>query len=301
MRDKPDLNLLFALEALLDECSVTGAAKRLHLSVSATSHILDRIRKQFDDPILVRSGRGLVPTQRAESMHERLTQVLHEARALSLGDPLVDPTNLRRDFMIVASEAVLSFLAGPLVAFMQERAPHVRPAFIVERHELLVRNPAIDLIIGAIRDREPGVQVETILTDRLVGVCRKDHPLLQSRVTMERYLAARHIVNSRQGHFDSPLDTEMGVHRAVVASAPIAMSLWVLLSTDLVGLCYERMEGPAVAALGLQTFEVPQEHEAVDISQAWHPRFDGDPAHAWLRASIHEVVDRLLEDDQTPG
>lgn len=295
MWDDLDLNLLSALEVFLDERSVTRAAKRLHLSVSATSRLLDRIRRQFDDPILVRSGRGLVPTPRAEALYERVDRLLAEARVLARGETEVDPGRLKRDFMVVASEAVLSFLAGPLVAHLEECAPGVRCAFLTDGREWLLRNPTgADLVIRAVRVHEPEVLMESILTDRMVGVCRADHPILSGEITMDRYLAVRHVVNSRQGGFNSSIDSELGIQRNVLASAPIAMALWVLLSTDLVGACYEQMERSIVAALGLATFEIPGPLKPVEVWQAWHPRHDSDPVHKWLRATIRSVAQELI-------
>jgi DNA-binding transcriptional LysR family regulator len=299
MQQDPDLNLLVGLQALLEEGSVTGAARRLHRSVSATSRILGHIRTEFNDPILVRSGRDFVLTERAISLRDRLSALLEEARSLSIDETTFDPGALHRDFLIVASEAVLAFLGGPLVAHFQRHAPHVRCAFVVEGREQLLRDSPVDLVIGATRTREPEIRLESVLVDRLVGVCRADHPLVTLGVTTDRYLAAQHLVNSRPGNLSaSPLDQQLGIKRTVVASAPIVMSLWILLETELVGVCYERLEGPTVRALGLRTFEIPYEHEPITVSQAWHPRHDNDIAHLWLRRSVRDVVDGLVGEDR---
>jgi DNA-binding transcriptional LysR family regulator len=290
MKHAPDLNLLLGLDALLRENSVTGAAGRLNLSVPAMSHMLARIRKEFDDPILVRTGREMVPTQRALDLKDRVRRLIDDALALQADEVRIDPTTLRRDFLIVAGEAVISFLGGPLVAYLRSHAPHVRCAFVAESPEFALRNYSVDLAIGPFSPPTRDIHLETLLLDRIVGVCRHDHPLLTSLVTEESYLRADHLINARGGRMVSPLDGLLGAERSVVVSAPTVSSLWILLDTDLVGLCYEQLERAAVRALGLSTFAIPYELELIPICQSWHAGHDTDPVHRWLRLVLHHVV-----------
>lgn len=289
-----DLNLLVALDALLTEGSVTGAAKRLHLSVPAMSRTLSRLRREFHDPLLVKAGRGLVPTDRALALRDRVRNLLEEANALAAEEAPLDPSTLRRDFLIVAGEAILVFLAGPLLAYLEEYAPQVRCAFLAEGPELPMRNSEVDIAIGASRPHECEVRVETLMVDELVGVCRPGHPILDGPMTPERYLQARHLGNSRRGRLRGPLEKELGINRRVMASAPIVSSLSILLSVDLIGLSYRTLEGSMVAALGLATFEIPYVVRPLPIAAAWHPRHDDDLAHAWLRRTIRTVFAETL-------
>jgi DNA-binding transcriptional LysR family regulator len=290
VKRKPDLNLLLGLDALLRENTVSGAAARLDLSVPAMSHLLGRIRREFDDPILVRSGRQMVPTQRALELKERVRHIVDEAIGLEADQVAFEPGSLKRDFLIVAGEAVLAFLGGPLLAHLAAHSPNVRCAFVSDRPDLLWRNFTVDLAIGVVLDPSPEMRLETLLTDRLVGVCRKGHPLLRSKVTAERYLTAGHLINARAGRFVSPLDARLGGERSVVASAPTVSALWMLRDTDLIGSCYERLEGAAVRAIGLKTFEIPFPLEPVPICQVWHAGHESDHAHTWLRQTIRQVV-----------
>lgn len=294
MKRRPDLNLLVGLDALLRESSVTGAAARLDLSVPAMSHLLGHIREEFNDPILVKAGRQMVPTQRAIELKDRVRRIVEDAMGLQADQMAIDPGSLKRDFFITAGEAVLSFLGGPLLAYLGAHSPQVRCAFVSDRPELLWRNYAVDLSITVVLDPSPEMRLETLLTDRLVGVCRIGHPLLRTKVTPERYRAARHLINARGGRFVSPLDARLGGERLVVASAPTVSALWMLHDTDLIGTCYERLEGPAVRAIGLQTFEIPVDLEPVPICQVWQGGHDTDPAHGWLRQSIRKVVTDTL-------
>lgn len=294
MKRRPDLNLLVGLDALLGESSVTGAAARLDLSVPAMSHLLGRIREEFNDPILVKTGRQMVPTQRAIELKDRVRRIVEEAMGVQADQMAIDPRSLRRDFLITAGEAVLSFLGGPLLAYLGAHAPHVRCGFMSDRPDLLWRNYAVDLSISVVLDPSPEMRLETLFADRLVGVCRMGHPLLRSKVTPERYRSARHLISARAGRFVSPLDARLGGERLVVASAPTVSALWMLRDTDLVGSCYERLEGAAVRAIGLRTFEIPFELEPVPICQVWQVGHDSDSAHIWLRSSIRKVVSGTL-------
>lgn len=294
MKRRPDLNLLIALDALLRESSVTEAAARLDLSVPAMSHLLGRIREEFGDPILVRSGRQMVLTQRAIELRERVASIVEEATELVTDGMALDPKSLKRDFVIGAGEAVLSFLGGPLLAYLGNNSPHVRCGFVSDTPHVLWRNFAVDLSITVVLEPTPEMRLEALLTDRLVGVCRKGHPFLQSLITPERYRAARHLINARAGRFVSPLDTRLGVERLVAASAPTVSALWMLRDTDLIGTCYERLEGEALRTIGLKTFEIPFDLEPVPICQVWHVGHDSDPAHIWLRHAIRQVVTDTL-------
>lgn len=278
------------LDALLRENSVTGAAARLELSVPAMSHLLGRIRREFNDPILIRSGRQMVPTQRALAIKDRVRRIVDEALLLEADQMTIDPGSLKRDFVIVAGEAILSFLGGPLLGYMRKHAPNVRCGLVSGGPDLLWSNFAVDLTISVVPEPSPSMKLETLLTDRLVGVCRRDHPLIRSEVTKERYLASQHLLNSGVGGLVSPLDAQLGVERTVVASAPTVSALWILLTTDLVGCCYERIERTAVRALGLRTFEIPFELDPLAICQIWHPGYDSDPVHSWLRQVVRKVA-----------
>lgn len=290
MKRTPDLNLLLGLDALLSETSVTGAASRLELSVPAMSHMLARIRREFNDPILVRSGRRMVPTPRALEMKGRVSRLIEEAMVIQADAAHLDPETIRRDILVVAGEASISFLGGPFVAYLRKQAPNVRVGFTSENLDLALRNYAVTLAIGPRPAEVSDVRSELLFEDRIVGVCRPGHPLLEGPVSQERYLAAEHLINARGGRMVSPLDALLGAQRHARVSAPTVSSLWILLQTDLVGLCYQHQEKAAVEALGLETFELPYPLAPVAICQSWLSAHDLDPVHRWLRKTLHQVV-----------
>jgi DNA-binding transcriptional LysR family regulator len=176
-----DLNLLPALDALLTEGSVTGAARRLGLSVSAMSRTLARLRSMTGDPLLARAGGGLVPTPRAIAMRDQVREVARDARAL-LGPDIteIDPAKLERTFVVRANEGFVALFAAPLVAAVVRAAPRVRLRFVprLVKDALGLRDGRIDLEIGVLGKSGPEVRTRAVFRDHFVGAARVGHPLL---------------------------------------------------------------------------------------------------------------------------
>jgi DNA-binding transcriptional LysR family regulator len=291
-----DLNLLEALDVLLAEGSVTVAAERLNLSVPATSRTLARVRVAFDDPILVRAGRGLVPTPRALALQGRLHRLIEEAHALVEMGRALDLAALERTFTIRANDSLISLVAAPLVGQVQRDAPGVRLRFVPEGLEDLapLRNGAVDIDFGVIHGFGPEVRTEELYREHLVGLVAADHRLATGRVTLRRLAAAAHVnvsrLGSARGTLDAVLD-EHGLARRVVAVVPNYPSAAdMVLTSDLVGLFPSRYADQVAAVSGARTFPIPAELPDLTISQAWHLRFDTDPAHLWLRGQLRQAT-----------
>ncbi|GIG61571.1 LysR family transcriptional regulator [Longispora fulva] len=299
-----DLNLLIALDALLEEESVGGAATRLHLSAPAMSRTLGRIRRALGDPVLVRAGRTMVPTPRAVALRTEVRALVRRAQALLAPEGEPDLTTLDRTFTIQANDAVVASIGARLLSAAHAAAPHVTIRMRAEApaDTADLREGRVDLEIGVIGEPAPEVHREFLLTDRIVGVVRAGHPLTAGRMTAARFAAGLHLVTSRRGRLTGPIDTalaDLGLTRRVLAAAPTyATSLMLLPDSDLVGSIAGRLCRPAIAALGLHTFPLPLELPALEISQAWHPRYDADGAHRWLRGLVREAFTDL--DPATP-
>ncbi|MDR3500819.1 MAG: LysR family transcriptional regulator [Parvibaculum sp.] len=300
--DHVDMNLLVALDALLTEGSVTGAARRLGLSSSAMSRTLTRLRSATGDPLLVRAGRGLVPTPYAAELRERVHTLSRDA--LAVLRPRVghlDIASLERTFTIRANEGFVDILSASLVAAITKAAPHIRLRFAPkpEKDARPLREGQIDLEIGVLGGFAPEVRTQSLFRDRFLGVARIGHPLLSGTdITPERYAACGHVVASRKGEFTGPVDDaleELGLRRTtsvVVPGFPDAMR--IARHSDLVALVPRSCLGnnltndQAVTA-GLQSFELPVRTPEILISATWHPRMDADPAHRWLRDTVVKV------------
>jgi len=295
-----DLNLLIALDALLEEASVGGAARRLHLSEPATSRALGRIRAALGDPVLVRSGRRMVLTPRAQELRVEVHALVERARAVFTPPGPPEPASLRRVFTVLADDVAIAF--GPeLLARVRAEAPGVTLRFLGEDPTadtgLQLRDGQADLDIGVVQDAPPEIVVEPLFVDRMAAVVRAGHPLTAGELTPARYAAAAHVSSSRRGKLTGPIDTalaELGLTREVALAVPtFGAALVVVARTDLVGLMPWRLGRRAVEALGLVALEPPVALPAKEIAMAWHQRYDADGAHRWLRARVRETVTEL--------
>ena len=296
-----DLNLLLALDALLAEGSVTSAARRLGLSSSAMSRTLARLRSATGDPLLVRAGRGLVPTPRAAELREQVHELTRDVRTvLSPQTNLLDVASLERTFTIRTNEGFIELFSAPLVAAITEAAPRVRLRFAPKpvKDALPLREGRIDLEIGVLGAFAPEVRTQSIFRDKFVGAVRVGHPLLTGPVTPERYAACKHVVESRKETFTGPVDgalEELGLRREIVAVVPgHPDAMRVARQSDLVALVPRSCLGSALTSAdpltqGLASFELPVRTPEIVISAMWHPRLDADPAHRWLRDTVMAV------------
>jgi len=293
-----DLNLLLALDALLAEGSITGAAKTLGLSASAMSRTLTRLRAVTGDPLLVRAGRDMVLTPHAEDLRTRTRAALLEVQALLSPAPAaLDLAALQRTFRIRANEAFVEVFGATLIAAVAAQAPLVRLHFSgkPDRKSAYLRNGDADLEIGVVEDMGPEVRVRALFRDRYVGVVRAGHPLSEGpSVDALRYSAFPHVATPHGRDVVQALDAwmgEQGLRRSVAAVVPgFPAALAVALGANLVALLPESFmlahRRPGAAAAGAHVFQLPMPLEAFSISLMWHPRVEADPAHRWLRELI---------------
>jgi DNA-binding transcriptional LysR family regulator len=294
-----DLNLLTALDALLAEGSVAGAARRLGLSASAMSRTLARLRAATRDPLLVRAGRGMVPTPHAAELRERVRDLAQDAQAvLRPAAASMDLAELQRSFTIRSNEGFVEVFAAPLVAAVTAAAPNVRLHFAPkpDKDVRALREGVVDLEIGVLGDSGPEVRLQALFRDHFVGVVRSGHSLPRGKITAERYAACGHVVASRRGRWSGPVDealAALGLSRTVVVVVPsFRAALAVASASDLVALVTRSFfkvtqghQAESGAAL-VQSFSLPVRTETITVSQMWHPRFDTDPAHRWLRGLV---------------
>jgi DNA-binding transcriptional LysR family regulator len=296
-----DLNLLTVLDALLHEGSVTGAAERLHLSTPATSRALGRLRRALDDPLLVRAGRGLVPTPLALSLAPQVGAIVEQARALLSTERDLDLSVVERRFSVRATDAWISQTGGPLLAKVGQEAPGVRLRFVPEGDDdvQLLRDGTIDLDIGVIDDLGPEIQVEPLWRESWVPMVAPGHPLTQGRLTWKRLVSHPYIAVSRHGRSQGPYDELLathGVQRKVIAITPTSTTAaHLLFESDAICLFSAAFADYAQHRLGLRTLKTPAPLPVMQISQAWHPRSQNDPVHQWLRTTIHSLAPSTRE------
>lgn len=301
-----DLNLLTALDALLSEGSVLGAARRMNLSAPAMSRTLARVRQAFGDEILVRAGRRMVPTPRALELRARVRGLVEDARAVMRPASLSDPSLLVRSFTIRASDYVAGVFGAPLQAIAAREAPQITLRFADQGKEDLaaLREGRIDLDIGVLGDIGPEIRVQTLLRDRFVAVVRIGHPLLKGRMTARRFAAAAHVSASRRGRNRGPIDDALaaqGLSRKVKFVVPgFHAAMLTAAASDIVAAVPLAVAATAIR-LGLKVryVELPIVTPNIVITQAWHPRFDADAGHRWLRRTVQKALSSGRRDDKS--
>jgi DNA-binding transcriptional LysR family regulator len=287
--DSSDLALLASLDALLQEGSVTGAARRVGLSTPAMSHALARIRARLGDPILVRSGRAMLLTPRALALRPQVHDVVTAARrALEPERPFV-ASELTRTFVVHATDYVLAVIGAAVDRIARAEAPLASIRFVPNTPDdpALLRDQGSDLAVGIYGDLPAEMRSRRLLTDRFVCVARKGNPEVRKRFTLDQFVSLSHIQVAPRGKPGGYVDDvlrERGLARRVARAVPYFVTAMQLAAeTDYLLTVSERVARMYAGPLGLEIHEVPLKLRPYALSLVWHPRVDGDPGHRFLR------------------
>lgn len=290
-----DLNALVTLHALLDTRSVTRAAQRLNLSQPAVSRTLARLRQTFDDPLFVRTHRGLRPTARAEALGPTLTRLLHELGAL-LAPPEFDQATTARRFVLATTDYGMHTFCSPQWHRLQAQAPHLR--LDVQGYSGSIENeldePGPELALCVPGERVPvSVHGREIGSDHFVCVMREDHPLAsQQALSLEAFLDADHQLISMGGDDRGAVDLALarqGLKRRVSLRQPhFLASFSVTQRSDLL-LCVPG----CLAASVLEQWPLAIRRLPLDVASfsywlVWHERYHADAGHSWLRQTLYQ-------------
>lgn len=300
----PDLNLLITLDALLAEGSVARAAQRLHLSPSAMSRALARLRTTTGDPLLVRAGRCLVPTPRAIELRDQVRQLVQDATAVLRPVEQLDLGHLVRTFTLRTSDGFVENFGPALIQRLAAEAPGVRVYFLqkLSKDSTPLREGSVDLDTGVVEPgTSPQLHTRLLFEDRFVGVVRHGHPLSQGQITIDRYMAGQHVLVSRRGLDTGLLDqtfNSQGLQRNIATLVSgFAAALALTRDSQLIATVPERHTRHLRS--DLFSFTLPLPTPAIGLSLIWHPRMDADPAHRWLRGCIREVCTQVLGQPDT--
>ena len=292
--NRPDYNLLMTLDAVLAEGSVVRAARRLRLSPSAMSRALSRLREVTVDPLLVKSGRGLVPTPRAVALRAEVSHLVEKVESVLRPAERLDTARLSRSFTIRSGEGFVENFGPALLSRVAADAPGVVLKFVVkeEKDNKPLREGVVDLETAVVdAQTAPELMSQSLFSDRLAGVVRQGHPLCRGRLTAKRFAEGSHVLVSRRGEDKSVVDTvlaEAGLTRkiAVIVSG-FAAAVFLARSSDLIAVVPGRHCG--VLLEGMHCFRLPVSIPDFKVSMLWHPRLDADPAHRWLRSCVRDV------------
>lgn len=301
-----DLNLLVALDALLQERNVTRAGVRIGVSQSAMSSALSRLRRQFDDELLTRVGTRYELTPLADVLSERVAEVLRLVERTLSAQPTFDPQTSTREFRIVGSDYALSLLTPLLMSMLKEQAPQVklrlesvRPLAVDSPEEIL---RSIDVLLIP-RGHISGLPSLDLFQDRWICVTGADNPQADSPCSADDLAALRwaRVFSAVGGtladrHIDDLVD--FGQHTDIVVDTfsmlPLAVS-----GTTLCAMVQERLVKDCLDRFRLRTVTLPVELPKLVEAAWWHPARQPDPGHQWFRGLLQRAASLLH--DPKPG
>ncbi|CAG2127825.1 LysR family transcriptional regulator [Cupriavidus plantarum] len=295
-----DLNLFVVFDAIYSEGSITAAARQLNLTQPAVSHALGRLRTLFDDPLFERRGQGMAPTPLARSLAGEVRGALQSFARTLQDTPHFDPTATVRRFTIGMRDALESTLLPPLMARVTALAPHVDIAVIrFDRREMESELLAgtLDAAIDILLPVSPAIHHAAYMSDPMVVLARRDHPLVKKELTLERYLAAEHLhVSSRRrgaGLEDQALH-RMGLTRRVrLRCQHYAGACRVVSCTDLLATLPLRYARIANEPYANRILSLPFNVPALELHLYWHGGGENDGANRWLREQLLAVMQSL--------
>jgi DNA-binding transcriptional LysR family regulator len=291
-----NLNLLVTLEALLVERNVTKAAARLHLSQPAVSTQLNRLRKLFDDPLLIPAQRGMTPSAKALELLDPLRQALDEVRAILATHRSFNPTTAKLVVVIACTDYLQSALVKPLVVQLRKEAPGVRIAMRnldLSQLQMQMERGDVDLALMTPQSAPSSLRARHLFNERYVLIGRRNHPRLRARITLEEFARLEHVIVSvRGGDFITPVDNALaalGQHRTVVLSAASFLFVPDIVSqSDFVALVPERLVRNRANELKL--IDAPFPVEGFAVGMVWHERSHGHSGQRWIRERIAALV-----------
>ncbi|OAM26406.1 MULTISPECIES: LysR family transcriptional regulator [Eikenella] len=291
-----DLNLLKALHALLEERNVTRAAARLSLTQPAVSGMLARLRQYFDDPLLVRTAQGMMPTSRAEALAEPLARIIGQIETLV--QPLeFSPAELEAEFKIGTTDNSFRTVGIPFAAQLQSLAPHTRVAFFKLRREEMEEKLAkgrLDAAIAAHPAAPDNLRHKKLYHEHFICALREHHPVLQQEWTLDTFCRQTFALGSFYGgSFSGAIDRELaklGRSRRVALSVQnFALIPELLRQSDLLAVVPSRLVQPGNR---LATLPLPFPSAGYDKLLLWHERTHFDPVQQWMRGVLEGAVQR---------
>ncbi|WP_158784974.1 LysR family transcriptional regulator [Pantoea sp. BAV 3049] len=288
-----DLNLLKALDALLDERSVTRAADRLALTQPAVSGMLTRLRDCFGDPLFSRTQRGIVPTSRALELAAPVKQILSDMDAL-LQPKAFDPASAELTLTIAATDYALKAVVVPFIARLRQEAPGVKVSVVAIDYSQLqtqLERGDIDLALVTPETTPEGLHARNLFDEEYVCIMRSDHPQAREALTLDRFCKLDQVLVSHTGgRFSGATDEALAKigkkRRVVMAVNSFLMLPEILRVSDLIAVTPYRL---AATTDGMVVKTPPLPVAGFTKTLAWHDRTHRDAGHRWLRATLTEL------------
>ncbi|MGW6276981.1 LysR substrate-binding domain-containing protein [Kribbella sp. NPDC055071] len=298
-----DLGLLIPLSALLTERSVTKAADRLSIGQSSMSEILAKLRRHFDDQLLVRDGRTFQRTPLAESLLEPLEDLLVSAREVLNWGQSFDPATARRSFTVMASDYAATTLLLPALRTLTADAPRVQVRVEDLRTDIVdpLRNGQIDLLLWPLQLKIPDLAKfprAPLFTDEFVTVADRDNhavtgPLTAAELVRRPTVKINPIVAQLQPLPDFWLEEQVLPARAALTVGSFTLALHAVSGSELITTTQRRLFERLGPTLGLREIPMAMEAPKLTLAMFWHPRNTTAPAHRWLRERLTQTAGQL--------
>ena len=295
-----DLNLLLVFDAIYGERSISRAAAKLHLSQPTVSNALARLRERLQAPLFERSAPGMLPPPRGRKLAEPIRQALNTLEHGLRDDEEFDFARSEREFVIAVEDYGESVILPGFIRWLADVAPNLRMRIRAESSAQLaveLREGTVDLALDYFTLPDANYRHACVLTETLLSLSRRDHPLLGERMNLEQYLALRHVMLAAPANARPMIDLALakrGLQRRIAMRVPhfISMPLMVLAS-DMICTLPRRMATLYADHFKLRAHAVPLRMPQFPVYLIWHQRLDADAGHQWFRTHLTEFCQRL--------
>jgi DNA-binding transcriptional LysR family regulator len=295
-----NLNLLVALDALLSERNVTRAGKKIGIAQSSMSHALSSLREIFDDPLLVRSPEGMIPTPRAEQLEAPLRDALEQLQKAIDVPTEFEPASASARFSVASDEIQQVILLPRLLQILHERAPgiflHTEPPSDAETSYQRLRTGELDFALGRFDSPPAGIHRKMLSTDRVIFLARKGHPRIKKALSKERLKKEPQLLptpitgGKLPSSLMSLLERRQNGPYFIGTTPHLLSSLFIVSQTDIITATVERVAKMYKETLGLVILPPPIALPAADTHIVWHERTHHSSAHKWLLKLLMELA-----------
>lgn len=294
-----DLNLLYTLVIMLEERHVSRAAKRLRLTQPAVSRAIDRLRRDFNDPMFIREGAGMVPTPYAIEVGLAAQKTLSEFEKVYQPRQVFLPEEAAGSFRIATTDFFEMTYWAKLLPALHKTAPQVQFNNALVTTQLPfeeLRDGRLQLAVAGFFGELPaGVKRQKLFTDRFVSLVRKAHPLVGRELDLKSFLQMSHVVISAKGDpvgaVDRALASRHRARRVVGTISSFHSAGAVVASSDVSITMPESLAKLFAASLPVRYFVPPVQLPPIQVVQVWHERFDRDPMLRWVRSELTQMCE----------
>lgn len=304
-----NLHNLRCLDALLEERSVSRAAERLEISQPAMSMALKRLRRLFDDPLLVRGKSGLTPTEKGQALRPSVRQAIRDLQQMTQIHVEFDPRSSRREFTLILTDYIDVILVPRLVELIQSIGADITIHVVGPnpfRIGSLFAEGQVDLTVSYFPGAPGNLKSRTVFFDRMVAVVRRDHPALAAPMTVDAFCALN-FISVEPGEatmYRAVIDEafrKAGRSRRVVLSKPEFLGVpFVVSQSDLVAIMPSRLAALFTKSFDLAVFDPPIEIDRIEIKMMWHESTHHSAPHQWLRDQTITVCKTLPDAGAIP-